>query len=41
MANVLDQDADVLIRAGWRNARWLEGAVVIVVGLYGGVAGLL
>ena len=24
MANVLDQDADVLIRAGWRNARWLD-----------------
>jgi len=24
MANVLDQEADVLIRAGWRNARWLD-----------------
>ncbi len=24
MANALDQDADVLIRAGWRNARWLD-----------------
>ena len=30
IANVLEQDADVLIRAGWRNARWLdaEGAPV-------------
>ena len=30
IALVLEQDADVLIRAGWRNARWLdaEGAPV-------------
>jgi len=26
MATVLDAGADIVVRAGWRNARWLDGA---------------
>ena len=45
MAAVLDADADIIVRAGWRNARWLdaEGAPVDLLAAFhaGAASGLI